>query len=401
MARVEFQGKDLEEAIAQAAEALSLPPEKVKFSVVTMGGKGFLGFGKRKARISVDPDDPSLDIEEEARPAKAKGRAGEPESPRPSADGEAREANPVGSGRAGSDRPAEGGDKGGGLKRSSPSDRPERPEKEERGRRQGEAGRQQPRAVDASGGASRRRGCDDSPSGSAGTRSEQFKSKAQRPDDKAGEEIKALNWEHVPPPLTRPAPGESVEPADAAALEAAAVVEEIIKRMGFSAEIKAGRIGSRIILSLESEDNAILIGGRGGTLEALQLLSGKIMARKNREKAEGAAREASGPPAAREGEDLRVVVDAADYRFRRQENLLENLKNLAEQARRSQKPQIMSGLSSADRRLVQIALRPFKDLTASHAAGGRDSLTIAVAQPQAASRPARGRRRPHGGHQKQ
>lgn len=324
MAQFEFQGRDLEEAIAQAAQALSLPPEKVKFSVISMGGKGFLGLGRSKARIKVDPDDPVLNTEDEAGP------------PAPA------------------ERPVVN------TAEAAPAEAPAAPEAEKKRGRRERSDRDKP----------------------APAQRQENKSRRNEPEKKDEEPLPELVWDHVPPPLTRPGPNESEEPADQPAALAAEVAREIISRMGFEAEIAARRIGSRIILTLESRDNAILIGGRGATLEALQLLTGKIVSRRLKEGG---------------SETVRVVVDAADYRFRRQESLLENLKTLAEQARRSRRPQTMSGLSSADRRLVQMALRPYKDLAAAHSPAGRDALVIS-AQPQP-SRP-RPRRRSNGGHHK-
>jgi len=77
---VEFTGRDLAEAIAAAAGALNLPPEKLKFSVVAMGAKGFLGLGRRRARIAVDPADPTLypAEEDESPPPGRPGRGNAP-----------------------------------------------------------------------------------------------------------------------------------------------------------------------------------------------------------------------------------------------------------------------------------------------------------------------------------
>jgi hypothetical protein len=72
---VEFVGQDLAEAIAAAAGALNLPPEKLKFNVIEMGTKGFLGLGRRRARIAVDPDDPSLYLDEPAPTEEAEAPA--------------------------------------------------------------------------------------------------------------------------------------------------------------------------------------------------------------------------------------------------------------------------------------------------------------------------------------
>ncbi|MDR1043759.1 MAG: Jag N-terminal domain-containing protein [Candidatus Adiutrix sp.] len=284
MAGVDFEGRDLEEAIGRAAEALGLPPEKVKFSLISMGAKGFLGLGRRRARISVDPEDPALAEVEEPALAEVEAPAREkPSSARPAGDPEPGE-------------PRQSREKTGRVRRRE--------------------------------------------SGSAR-------------ETAAPEEARPLDWSHVPAPLTRPAPGEDrLSAADDPAAElAASVLGEILTRWGFTAAIGRARLGARIILNLDGgEDNALLIGVRGGTLEALQLLTGKIVARRLKE---------SGPGF---GADCRVVLDVADYRARRQEQLLETLKRAAEQARQSRQPQTLPGLNPAERRLAQMALRPFKDL---------------------------------------
>jgi predicted RNA-binding protein Jag len=160
-----------------------------------------------------------------------------------------------------------------------------------------------------------------------------------------------LDFSQAPPPLTRPAAGEEVleNPADEFTLQARAVVESLLTRMGFTAEIGAVRLGSRLVLNLDSPDKAILIGARGATLEALQVLSAKLLARQV-------------PPTGRPAPP-RLVLDVADYRFRRRTHILETLKALGREARLTRQPQAFAGLNSDERRLVQLALRPFKDLS--------------------------------------
>jgi spoIIIJ-associated protein len=165
----------------------------------------------------------------------------------------------------------------------------------------------------------------------------------------------------VPPPLTRPGPGESWSAGgpDEVAELARAALEKIVGLMGFKAEIRAGRIGGRVILSMETEDSALLIGRRGLTLAALSLLVEQLVGR----------RAPAGPA-------TRVVVDAADYRARRQEAFLEALAGLAAEARRTKKQQFVPGLNPEERRLAHLALRPFKDLRVKSGGGAR-GLTIA------------------------
>ena len=51
---LEFEGKTTEEAILKASLALNIPAEQLKFTLLTMGSKGFLGFGRKKAKIRID-----------------------------------------------------------------------------------------------------------------------------------------------------------------------------------------------------------------------------------------------------------------------------------------------------------------------------------------------------------
>lgn len=361
MASVEFTGKDLEEAIDAAAASLILPPEKVKFTVLTMGSRGFLGLGRRKARISVDPDDPALGQSGDAR-AENRERMKRPpanvtgDGPKEAA---ASRAMPSASKRAEGDKPRSRANfearfpVGGGA--SAPGDEP---------------------------------------------------ALSGRHRASAPVEVKPLDWSHIRPPLTCPARDEaeavefSSEPAGRLAGE---VVGEIIGRMGIEARAICWKIGPRLVVTLDSPDNALLIGNRGRTLEALQLLATKIFQRRFSvgrrpgfgENAEGPGgspktepglagssplRNDSFPPASDSGPDneLRLILDVGDYRARRQVQLLEHLKNLAERVRSSGQAQTFSGLNPSERRLMMLALRPFKDLAVS-TVGGRESLVVTKA----------------------
>ena len=258
---VEFTGRDLAEAIAAAAGALNLPPEKLKFSVVAMGAKGFLGLGRRRARIAVDPADPTLYPAEEDESAPPAARAAET-PPRP-------------------------------PKKTPP-----------------EAGLH-------------------------------------------GQPLPELS------PLTRPAAGETREdnPGDETARQARGVVADILGRLGLAAEITMVRLGSRLVVNLDGPDRALLIGARGVTLEALQLLAAKILARKNPD------------------HSVRLVLDVSDYRFRRHSQVMEELRTQAETARRTGRPQTLQGLGAAERRMVHLALRPVKDIELK-AGRDRDSLVL-------------------------
>jgi spoIIIJ-associated protein len=136
--------------------------------------------------------------------------------------------------------------------------------------------------------------------------------------------------------------------------------------MGFTAELTVERIASRLIIKIaEGPDNALLIGGRGNTLESLELLIARILIKK--------LKDAAHPEAA----ELRVVLDVADYRARRQAAVLDSLRVAAATVRRTKKPQTLSALNSAERRLVREALKPHRDLSLRNDAP-RDCVIISA-----------------------
>jgi spoIIIJ-associated protein len=57
----EFEGKDLEEALARAAATLEVPQEDLHYEMLEAGRKGLLGLGVRNVRIRVKPP---LEVEE-------------------------------------------------------------------------------------------------------------------------------------------------------------------------------------------------------------------------------------------------------------------------------------------------------------------------------------------------
>lgn len=94
----EFQGRTLEEAIAEAARFLSVPEEAVHYRLVDEGRLGVLGFGARPVRIVVEA--PERSPHAPAPAAKApeanapRASAPPPEAPRPPAETTGADAEP-------------------------------------------------------------------------------------------------------------------------------------------------------------------------------------------------------------------------------------------------------------------------------------------------------------------
>lgn len=119
------------------------------------------------------------------------------------------------------------------------------------------------------------------------------------------------------------------------------VLSEILRLMGVSAKVavKPGNGSAEFVLDIQGDSNALLIGRRGQTLEALQHIVSRIVADKV----------GSGGP--------QPVVDAEDYRGRRVRSLEDMALRMGEKAKRSRKTQGIDALSARDRRVVHLALK--------------------------------------------
>lgn len=131
---------------------------------------------------------------------------------------------------------------------------------------------------------------------------------------------------------------ESVAEAGKVGVE---VLTEILRLMGVDARVvvKPGHGPTEVVLDIQGDSGALLIGRRGQTLEALQHIVSRIVAEKVG---------ADGP---------QPIVDAEDYRARRVRSLEDMALRLGEKAKRSRKPQSIDALNARDRRVVHMALK--------------------------------------------
>lgn len=119
------------------------------------------------------------------------------------------------------------------------------------------------------------------------------------------------------------------------------VLTEILRLMGVDSRVvvKPGHDSTEVVLDIQGDSGALLIGRRGQTLEALQHIVSRIVAEK------------VGP------DGPQPIVDAEDYRGRRVRSLEDMALRLGEKAKRSRKPQSIDALNARDRRVVHMALK--------------------------------------------
>ena len=119
---------------------------------------------------------------------------------------------------------------------------------------------------------------------------------------------------------------------------------ELLKRMDIKSNVLiSSRANNRVVFNIESEDTGILIGKKGKTLDSIQLLLNIY--------------------AGRVGDDLpRVMVDAEDYRRRRENNIVHLARKTADQVKKSRRSILLQAMNPFERRLVHTALNNQKNI---------------------------------------
>ena len=126
------------------------------------------------------------------------------------------------------------------------------------------------------------------------------------------------------------------DPAELPAEPAArvqAVLERVVDALGLEGAVEISEDAEAITATVEGDDLGLLIGRRGQTIDAVQLLCYQAAFRGGAER-------------------KRVVVDAAGYRERRREMLEQRADRAAEDALRSNGPVELEAMSAQERRVV-------------------------------------------------
>jgi spoIIIJ-associated protein len=131
--------------------------------------------------------------------------------------------------------------------------------------------------------------------------------------------------------------------------ESATRVRELLERLstalGLGAAVEVLEEGGEIRGTLEGEDLGLFIGRHGQTIDAVQHLAFKVATRDS-------------PPSS----GIRVVVDAAGYRSRREQVLQRQAEEAAEDAVRSGRPVALDAMSAVERKVVHEHLKDRDDV---------------------------------------
>ena len=138
------------------------------------------------------------------------------------------------------------------------------------------------------------------------------------------------------------------------------LLEEIVSSLELDAEIEVTEDEEGILGTLEGEDLGLFIGRRGQTIDAVQHLATRIVQRD-----------------AGDGDRVRVTIDAAGWRERRQEALEEEADEAAERAIEEERPVSLEPMSAAERRIVHQRLRDREDVE-THSEGDEPRRYLVV-----------------------
>ncbi|MDR7239129.1 MULTISPECIES: RNA-binding cell elongation regulator Jag/EloR [Neobacillus] len=119
--------------------------------------------------------------------------------------------------------------------------------------------------------------------------------------------------------------------------EAKKFLTQVSEQMGAPAEIEIKRDGKHVHLIMTGEKIALLIGKRGQTLNSLQYLTQLVLNRFS-------------------NQYLTVILDAEDYRKRRNETLIQLAHRLAQKAVKSGKDVTLEPMPSYERKVIHAAL---------------------------------------------
>ena len=112
----------------------------------------------------------------------------------------------------------------------------------------------------------------------------------------------------------------------------------LLERMGAKAEVEGFLKEGDLYLNIKGDQEGILIGKHGRTLESLQMLINRMVNKRLKN-------------------TLRVVLDIDDYRKRRGDSIAQMAIRLGDKAKRTGHSQTVGPFNANDRRIIHITLK--------------------------------------------
>lgn len=156
-----------------------------------------------------------------------------------------------------------------------------------------------------------------------------------------------------------------MDPATPDVLEhARQVTEEILERMGIGALVTAQDRDGVAVVTLHTPESGLVIGRKGATLDALQLIVGLIVNRGRRQ-------------------HVRIVLDAEGYRRRRSSALVAQARRAVDEVIETGEAVEIPTSSAYERRIVHMELADCPDVVTQSEGRGPDRYLLVLPAPAA------------------
>jgi spoIIIJ-associated protein len=128
--------------------------------------------------------------------------------------------------------------------------------------------------------------------------------------------------------------------------QAKAILEELLKLLGFEATVEEHPLDDGVFLDVKTEDSGRLIGRQGQTLSDLQYITNRMVFQQDRD-------------------TPKVLIDVGGYRAKARETLVQKAQAAAEKVRRWGDIVEMEPMSAFDRRVIYNSLKDDPGIEAS------------------------------------
>ena len=112
----------------------------------------------------------------------------------------------------------------------------------------------------------------------------------------------------------------------------------LLERMGVKTEVEGFSKEGTLYLEIRGDQEGILIGKYGRTLESLQMLINRMVNKRLKSA-------------------VRIVLDVDDYRKRRADSIVQMAQRLGEKTRRAGYPLTVGPFNAHDRRIIHLTLK--------------------------------------------
>ena len=134
--------------------------------------------------------------------------------------------------------------------------------------------------------------------------------------------------------------------------EATVILKQILEKMGEQTEVRQVEVDAETVeLEIKGDGSGILIGRHGQTLDALEYLVNRILARRIKDPAP-------------------ISLETESYRARRRQQLHRMALSMGEKAKREHQPVRLEPMPARDRRVVHLALKEDPMITTRSAGEG-------------------------------